>query len=143
MKRNFLIALLLIAAYSCKKDNGTPDPTPVEPVEKNDIQHKWFLVNIIVYTNPEFTGPSFFGYAGNGAEYYDFRADGKVYAYAANTFDTAVYKVNTDTVLIYEIKNNIPAIKPDTARIKKLTTDSLIFAVRNPANDWGKFTFRR
>ena len=136
-----------VIAYSCRKDEtqGPSGPTgPTGPSGGSGIQRKWFLVNIIVYSNPQLTGTSFFGYGGNGTEYYDFRADGKIYAYAVNTFDTAAYNLLPDsTLLIWELKNSVPAIKPDTARVRKLTSDSLIFVVRNPANDYGKFTLRK
>ena len=135
------IIFLAVIAFSCQKENETQDTT--QSFEKT-IEHKWFLVNIVVYSNPELTGPSFFGYAGNGAEYYDFRADGKVYAFANGSFDTAVYKILSDsTLLMNEITNGVPATKTDSAKIRKLTADSLIFVARNPVNDYGKFTFRK
>lgn len=143
-----LVLLFAVMAVSCQKETGGQgDPTGPTGTTGNNgtgIQRKWFLVNIIVYSNYELTGPSFFGYAGNGVEYYDFRTDGKLYAYAANTFDTAVYNLLPDsTLLVNEIRNGIPATKPDTAKVRKLTADTLIFSVRNPANDYGKFTFRK
>jgi len=140
----FIIGFL----YSCSKgDTPTPVTTGTNDTTKlGKLQNKWNIVSVVVYPTIGLSGPdSLVGYIGQSYEYYDFRTDGRIYAFVMGAFDTATYKFlgNDSVMLTNNIVKGVPESKGDTATIRILTNNSLVLVSRNIAGDYGKFTFKR
>ena len=68
------LALLVFGPLACGKDNIS--------INYALLRHKWNIVSI--------TGEAY-GYHGQTGDYFDFRADNKLYRHSAGNFDTLAY----------------------------------------------------
>jgi hypothetical protein len=84
------LALLVFGPLACGKDNIS--------INYALLRHKWNIVSI--------TGEAY-GYHGQPGDYFDFRADNKLYRHSAGNFDTLAYiLVNGGKSLqLYNIQN--------------------------------------
>jgi len=108
------LTLLIFGPIACgKHDIGTTLAL---------LRHKWNIVSI--------NGEAF-RYIGQPGDYYDFRADSRLYIHSANLYDTLVYKVikGGTTLQVYYIQNGIRLDVPAELGIAKLTSTSCI--IRN------------
>ncbi len=142
----FLLPFFFILFYSCSKSN---DVAAIDDAESGPslhlLQSKWLLTSLKAYPSRNFSGMESIGVIGNGTDYYDINADGKIYAYALGVRDTAAYKLlkNDSTLLVYGYDHGMKAPFADTAIVIKITSDSLVWYHRNVAGDYAKFTFAK
>lgn len=99
MKKVFL-GLLLAAALpllftACKKDDAQPTTT-------QRVQKLWVFDKSITHGAelgfPEFRDTT----TGIPGEYFDFRADNKVYSFSEGEYDTVNYQIVTDTSMVID-----------------------------------------
>ena len=144
MKNHFFKGLLLsIVFVSCSTNDDKDDlPVPTTPISK--LQNKWSFQSVFVYADAGLTMPTIYGTFGTPGEYFDFRTDGKLYAHVVGSYDTAKYVMTSDTTMISnQYYGGVLSAHTDTMHIRLLTLDSMVFAVRNPAGEYGAFRFSR
>jgi len=108
MKSNLPVVLFLsvcsIINYGCSKTGSADDnPGPVSTDPAVLIQNKWQLVrdviNVTNFAFPDGTIPIGGTYNGTPNDYYDFRADGKVYIYEGGPVGSSPYQLLSPTTL--------------------------------------------
>ncbi|HMI78120.1 MAG TPA: hypothetical protein VK484_04970 [Ferruginibacter sp.] len=108
MKPNLLVVLFLsvcgIINYGCSKTGAADDnPGPVSTDPAVLIQNKWQIVRDVINVNnfafPDGTIPNGGTYYGTPNDYYDFRADGKVYIYEGGPVGSSPYQLVSPTIL--------------------------------------------
>lgn len=120
----FIIIFLLIASFSCKKDN------PISPQTISLIQNKWTLVSEEYYYK---NLPSYnVKYVGISTDYYFFKTNDSLLMHQAGM--PGLLNIPFTFSIPYKIISNNSILLPgqnggnDTYfTIQKLTTDSLIF----------------
>ena len=115
MKTKFLIlAFLTCTAFiSCKKDEAAPQSA------KATVQGKWYLQTLV--QNDHYAGADHIStYPSNSSDYYDFRDDGKVYAYILGNYDVTTYGIIDATHLWIDVSTDIYEIKNLTATTMQL-----------------------
>ncbi len=113
-----IVTLFTFCLAACKKSSDTQQPQTT--LQK--IQNKWLLVNIT--DNDHYSGSDHITTTpGTSTDYFDFRADGKIY-YSIGTYkDTVTYSLPSDTKILI---NRI-----GTYDIKILTSNSFIIYQKN------------
>ena len=113
-----IVTLFTFCLTACKKSSDTQQPQTT--LQK--IQNKWLLVNIT--DNHHYSGSDHITTTpGTSTDYFDFRADGKIY-YSIGTYkDTVTYSLPSDTKILI---NRI-----GTYDIKILTSNSFIIYQKN------------
>jgi hypothetical protein len=124
---NLLIALFVFSCLaSCKKSG---DAGPVTLVAK------WSLVNDSTAFGGALASPLIKkNYVGVPGDYFDFRADGKLYIKEGAKYDTLAYNMNMtagDSVIINNFNyNNYPSvIKPITAHNASIYSTFMVFEI--------------
>src|ERR1035437_6472679 len=102
-----IVALVTFYLPACKKSSDTQQPQTT--LQK--IQNKWLLVNVV--QNDHYSGSdNITTTPGTSTDYFDFRADGKMYISVVGYKDTVAYSLSGDTKIL---------IGSDTYDIKTLT----------------------
>ena len=106
-----LLLLLANAMTFCSKNNTSANLLL--------LQHKWNIVSLI--------GEVYY-YKGAPQDYYDFRADSKLYTYMSGRFDTSAYTLANggNTLMLYHIANGIQTPTNFPLNIKTLSSSSLV-----------------
>jgi len=124
---NLLIALFVFSCLaSCKKSG---DSGPVTLIAK------WSLINDSTAYGGALASPlTQKNYVGVPGDYFDFRADGKLYIKEGSKYDTLAYnKASGDSVIINAFNyNNTPSvIKPITANSATIYSTFMVFEIYN------------
>ena len=113
MKAKTLIVLVLLCTgfMACKKGDTSANPT------QPSILGKWKFLNVVV--NDFYSGTAHVTtYPADPSDYFDFRADGKVYFVTWGSYDTSAYKIINNNKLVIEASG-------DTSDIILLTSTAL------------------
>ena len=103
------LVAVMFAFTACDKDDD-------DNVQAS-IQHKWSVNNIIYNVESTMLDTTII-YVGTDADYFDFRADGKVYSHMEGAADTTDYEV---------INNEHLVVEGDTFDISVLTNTQFQF----------------
>jgi hypothetical protein len=111
---SIVVAILITFCLpACKKSSDTQQPQTTQ----QKIQNKWLLENIVDNFHRSGTDQSSTT-IGASTDYFDFRADGKIY-YSISTYkDTVTYSLPSDTKILID--------GTETYDIKTLTSNSFI-----------------
>jgi len=102
----FILALLCTGFIACKKT----DSPAAGGTTQQKILGKWKFQNVVV--NDFYSGSSHVSnYPGDPGDYFDFRADGKVYLLAWGSYDTSTYKIINETQLTIDAAGDTSDIK--------------------------------
>ena len=111
-----LVAIIgLLTFTSCDKDDDLTTETALER-----LQNEWQIdkITTVYYTTP---ASATINYTGQPSDYYDFRANGKLYTSVNGGLDTLDYNlINSTTIVV----NNNGSV--DTGRITTLSNSKLI-----------------
>ena len=145
IQSNFLlITAILLFHISCSKPPDPDPPTTTVTTTLSKLQNIWIFESLNVYPTTDLSGAPFPGLKGNGIWYFNFSSTGKLYTFMVGSFDTANYVLRPDSVLLVnQYYSGVLSPKTDTVSIRMITTSSLVLANRNPAGDYGKFTFKK
>jgi hypothetical protein len=110
-----LVLFLIAGLFSCTKTTG---------VEKAQIIGKWGIKNDSLASG---IGPNVTvkNYLGTAADYFDFRADNKLYIKEGTTLDTSAYKVLSDSTIVINSFGITFNGVPQTSKIKSPTANSV------------------
>lgn len=107
-----MLSFAVVLINACNKKDSVPEKTTAEK-----IAAKWSLAGEI-YRDSTAAGITTNTRAGLAGEYVDFRTDGKYYSFVSTTYDTGMYKILSDSKIVFD---------GDTADIKVLTDNDFTF----------------
>ncbi len=115
LTQSALMLFLIAGLFSCTKTTG---------VEKTQILGKWEIKNDSLASG---VGPyvTVKNYIGTTADYFDFRADNKLYIKEGARLDTSAYHVVSDSTIVINSFGITFNGVPETSKIKSLTTNSV------------------
>lgn len=113
-----IVTLVTFYLTACKKSSDTQQPQTT--LQK--IQNKWLLVNVV--DNDHYSGSDHITTTpGTSNDYFDFRADGKIYYSIGSYKDTVTYSLPSDTKILID--------GTETYDIKTLTSNSFIIYLKD------------
>lgn len=113
LQRLLILLVACVGLSRCKNENVKP--VDIKPAATQLILGKWNLAKDS--TSSSFIGPTvnIAEYTGTADDYYDFKADGKVYIRENGVYSTMDYKVATDTSVFLGDINFPSVINPLTS----------------------------
>lgn len=109
----FILVMVCVALTRCKNEHV--NPAAATPAAARLLLGKWSLVKDS--TSSSFIGPAvnITEYTGTADDYYDFKADGKVYIKENGVYSTMAYTMATDTSAFLGDVNFPSVINPLTS----------------------------
>lgn len=111
----FVSSVLFVA---CSKDDNIDDVA-------NKLQHRWAVTDALLFAGAPINDTIIY-YSGTGADYFDFKSNGKVYSSLNGAVDSSDYRI---------IAGNKIVVDSDTAEIRVLTNSKLELFTKNTDNN--------